>query len=320
MIRWRQAWRSVGPVAAAGAIGALALAAGGVLESRSLAALALVTAASVGAAAVAAGIARATGAAADARAADVPRESRKGALLEQVPARGAAESAQHDTDEIFAAIRHELRTPLNAIQGFVHVLLSEIDGPLTPAQREDVEAMRQAGFYLKELVDEVLDPSRLTPTSTRLERVDVGEIVRDVARLLEAQRGRKPIDVEIDVSPDLPRMHADPRCLRQILLNLGTNAIKFTRAGRVRLVARATHDAVRIAVEDTGAGIAAQDLARMFRPFERSQNVPEVAEGWGLGLAIAREMAERHAGRIEVRSGVGLGSTFTLVLPLRAVR
>ncbi|AKF10077.1 sensor histidine kinase [Sandaracinus amylolyticus] len=231
--------------------------------------------------------------------------------------RRIAERAQRSKEEFLAAVSHELRTPLNSIQGFAEVLLSEIEGPLSPSQREDVEAIHTAGAYLKELVDEVLDSSsRRTPIASRLELVDLAALVREVARLVEVQRRDKPITIEVDIAPDLARVPADARRIRQILLNLGANAVKFTKKGHVRFRAEggATRE-VRLAVEDTGPGIAREDLDRIFRTFERVDTNRGRTEGWGLGLAIAREMAQWHGGRIEVQSTVGRGSTFTLVLP-----
>jgi two-component system phosphate regulon sensor histidine kinase PhoR len=146
--------------------------------------------------------------------------------------------------------------------------------------------------------------------------VDVGAIVREVARLLAGQRRERAIEISVEIPPDLPRVLGDGRRVRQILLNLGSNAMKFTREGTVRLRAVAAEGGgVRVAVEDTGPGIASTDLERIFRAFERVDTTRGRVEGWGLGLAIAREMAQWHGGRIEVQSELGRGSTFTLALP-----
>lgn len=232
--------------------------------------------------------------------------------------RRIVEGAARERQEFVAAVSHELRTPLNSILGFAQVLLSEIEGPLSPSQREDVDAIRAAGVYLKDLVDEVLDSS-VTPSETaaQLEPLDIAPIVREVARLLGAQKRRDPmLQLDIDIAPDVPPILADARKIRQILLNLAGNAVKFTRSGSVRLRAYRTADSLRVAVEDTGPGIATSDLSRIFRAFERVQTEEGQSEGWGLGLAIARDMAEWHGGRIDVATEIGRGSTFTLILPL----
>ena len=234
----------------------------------------------------------------------------------------AAESAQRGRDEFLAAVSHELRTPLNSILGFTQVLLSEIDGELTDSQREDLEAIRNAGTYLKTLVDEVLDASsRRTPTEIPIERVDVPAIVRDVARMMEAQRRGKPIQIVVEIDDDVPLPMGDARRVRQIVINLASNAVKFTQRGEVRLEVRRVEHELRVVVKDTGKGIAPHDLPRIFRAYERVDSARARTEGWGLGLAIAREMAMWHGGRIDVTSKPREGSTFVLALPLdRRVR
>ncbi len=245
-------------------------------------------------------------------------ESRsKTAVAEARRVREAAEAKQRERDEFLAAVSHELRTPLNAIQGFSQVLLDEIDGPLNPSQREDLETILGAGAYLRDLVDEVLDASA-DPDSPNSRRVptDVGAVVRDVARLLEGQRRERPIDILTEVPDPLPLFALDGRRVRQILVNLGTNAMKLTRRGHVLLSVAFDARELRIAVADTGPGIAKEDQDRIFRAHERLDPAPRArVEGWGLGLAIALEMVQLHGGRIEVRSDLGTGSTFTVVLP-----
>ena len=247
------------------------------------------------------------------------RERIRGTITRAQQSRRAAEETQRDKEEFLAAVSHELRTPLNSIQGFAQVLLSEIDGPLTPSQREDVDAISEAGGYLKQLVDEVIDASsRRAPAEARLEAVDLGAVARSVARMIEPQRGDRAISIEVQVDDGVPPVSGDPRRLRQILINLGSNALKFTRAGHVRFHVRREGGAVRVAVEDSGPGIAPEDRERVFRAYERVDTNRGRTEGWGLGLAISREMAQWHGGSIELDSTVGVGSTFTLVLPLEA--
>jgi len=244
----------------------------------------------------------------------------KAAVAEARRVREAAEAKHRERDEFLAAVSHELRTPLNAIQGFSQVLLDEIDGPLNPSQREDLETILGAGAYLRDLVDEVLDASA-DPDSPLSRRgpTDVGALVRDVARLLEGQRRERPIDILTEMPEPLPLFALDGRRVRQILVNLGTNAMKLTRRGHVLLSVAFDERELRIAVADTGPGIAKEDQDRIFRAHERLDPAPRArVEGWGLGLAIALEMVQLHGGRIEVRSDLGTGSTFTVVLP-RAV-
>ncbi len=226
-----------------------------------------------------------------------------------------AETAGRFREEFVAAVRHELKTPLNAILGFTQVLLDEIDGPLTPQQREDVTAIRQAGLYLSELVDAVLEewvPDRAPPLAMRL--VDLAMLTREVARLLEGQTVGKDVAIHVDVAADAPRPLGDARRLRQVLINLGTNALRATSRGEVTLSVTADPEGVRITVRDTGTGIPADALPKLFDEFVQVGS--ERRGGTGLGLALTRDLVDWHEGRIEVESQLGEGSAFHVILPL----
>jgi two-component system sensor histidine kinase/response regulator len=229
-------------------------------------------------------------------------------------------------EQYLAAVSHELRTPLNAILGFTQVLLSEIDGPLSPPQREDVTAINDAGAHLRALVEEVIGHSASDSTETdAIGPVAIEPLVREIARGLEAQLRGRPITLHLSVEPELPSPIGDARRIRQIVWNLGTNAVKFTDQGEIAITVRRDGEALRFSVRDTGRGIPAGDLGRIFSAHEqvdasRSGSVPRQrtkTEGWGLGLAIAREMAEFHRGRLEVESELGKGSTFHFVMPVK---
>ncbi len=233
---------------------------------------------------------------------------------------------RHRVREAFiAAVSHELRTPLNAILGFTQVLLEEIDGPLNIVQREDVTAIHGAGAHLRALVEEVIDTSARRSVETMpLERVEIEPLVREIGRGLEAQLRGRPMTLRIVLEPALPSPIGDARRLRQILWNLGANAVKYTQRGEIEISVRRDGDDLRFSVKDTGRGIAKADLDRIFTDHERIETSAEIEtrgrrrnEGWGLGLAIAREMALFHAGRIEVESEVGKGSTFHFVMPVQ---
>lgn len=231
----------------------------------------------------------------------------------------AAETAGRFREEFVAAVRHELKTPLNAILGFSDVLLHDVDGPLSDAQREDVEAIRSAGTYLQDLVEAVLAewvPSRDTPEP--LAPVDLCALVREVARLLEGQLPGSAIRLEQRVSDDTPAPMADARRLRQVLINLGTNAIRATRQGAITLEAAPHEDGVRLTVRDTGAGIAEADLPKLFEEFTQLGAREGRRGGTGLGLALTRDLVEWHGGRIEVESELGVGSAFHVLLPTQA--
>ncbi|MCA9608412.1 MAG: HAMP domain-containing histidine kinase [Myxococcales bacterium] len=226
-----------------------------------------------------------------------------------------AETAGRFREEFVAAVRHELRTPLNAILGFADVLLEEVDGPLEPRQREDVEAIRSAGGYLSELVQAVLSewsPRRGTPLP--IAYVDVGALLGQVARILEGQLVGRDLRIVVDVPSDLKGPIADERRLRQALINLGTNALRATEEGEVRFEARAEADRVRLTVRDTGRGIDPDALPTLFTPFVQA-GVPASREGGtGLGLSIVRELVEWHGGHIEVETKQGEGTAISLLL------
>jgi len=232
-------------------------------------------------------------------------------------ARRSAEQAEAYETEFLATVSHELRTPLNAILGFSMVLLDGIDGPLSDGQREDVQTIHASGEHLRDLVDEVLDLAAMQSGRFRLEiaSVDVAPVVKEVARLLRGQLRGKPVRIEASVPPELPAVAADPRRLRQILVNLGTNALKFTDEGAVTLEAAETGDGVRLSVRDTGSGIRRDELATIFEEFTQVGDVRRKSQGSGLGLAICKRLLDLHDGRIEVESVVGEGSVFHVHLP-----
>lgn len=238
------------------------------------------------------------------------------AVLRQRGVRARAELAGRFREEFVAAVRHELKTPLNAILGFSDVLHQEVDGPLTDKQREDVEAVRSAGIYLRQLVDAVLaewHPDHDAPLP--LAPVDLKALLEQVVRILQGQVAGRPIELRADVPPDMSSPLADERRLRQVLINLGTNALRATETGIIVLSARDEGDEVRLSVRDSGTGIDPQRLPELFE--EYSQLGPERSRqgGSGLGLSLVREMVEWHGGRVEVETQLGEGSSFQVVLP-----
>ncbi len=232
-------------------------------------------------------------------------------------ARASAELTEKYETEFLQTLSHELRTPLNSVLGFSQVLLDEIDGPLTVSQKENVRAVLTSGEHLKSLVDDVLDLAALSAGRITLkrQRVDVGPLVDEIVRLLESQRAEAVVlGHSIDV--DAPPVDADPKRLRQILWNLAGNAVKFTKQGRVSIAVRPSiGDRVRIIVSDTGPGIPAQELDAIFEEFVQAEGAERRPRGSGLGLSICKRLTELHAGEIHVRSEVGKGSEFEVVLP-----
>ncbi len=224
--------------------------------------------------------------------------------------------------DFLANVSHELRTPLTSILGFAELLTEGFDGPLNPRQREDLETIAANGRHLLELINDLIDISRIEADRLELRpvEVDVAVLLGEVADQLRGLAGQKGIRLIVEAADGPLTVAGDRVRLHQIVLNLVSNAVKFTPGGGiVRMVAvrEAGADvlphAVRIDVRDTGIGIAAADQERVFEKFQRIAG-PE-HPGTGLGLAIARELAELHGGTLDLESTVGLGSTFSLRLP-----
>lgn len=236
-------------------------------------------------------------------------------LVRERTAHRQAQEADRYKGEFLTTVSHELRTPLNALLGFTEVLLAEIEGPLTEGQREDLRMIRASGEHLLSLFNNVLDFSALATgrIQLNLETVEVRQILDDTASLLEGQRQGKRVAIVVDCPEFMPDLEADPLRLKQIMMNLGSNALKFTQTGEVRLFARFNGREVSLGVRDTGIGIASEDLPLLFQEF--SQVGVEHIPGSGLGLSIVRQLVDLHSGRTEVVSELGTGSQFTVMLP-----
>ena len=222
-----------------------------------------------------------------------------------------------------AVMSHELRTPLTAIIGYTELMADEVVGPVNAVQREQLGRVRASGAHLLTLIEEILAFARIEAgqESVRREVVDVGEVVHEARAVVEPLLRRKALECRVVVAEPPPTLHTDAGKLRQILLNLLANAIKFTDHGEVRVlvVAEPSADAPRlvIAVEDTGVGIAPANLDRIFDPFwQVEQTRTRKAGGTGLGLSVARQLAQLLEGELTVTSTVGVGTAFRLALPL----
>jgi signal transduction histidine kinase len=224
--------------------------------------------------------------------------------------------------EFLARMSHELRTPLTAILGFAEVLLQGMDGDLEPKQAEDVGLIYHAGETLLELVNEVLDISRIESGKMPLtiEPVDVAEVSSQVIDRLRPIAHNKGVTLIGEVSPLGVSVMADPARVRQVLTNLVSNAIKFTAEGSVAIRAKVSGSEAEIAVVDTGIGIAPEALDRIFDEFRQADDtIAAKYGGTGLGLSIARQLIELQGGRMGVESSPGHGSRFWFTLPLARV-
>jgi signal transduction histidine kinase len=227
-----------------------------------------------------------------------------------------AEASQHKT-RFLAGMSHELRTPLNSITGFSKLLLNRVDGELTPLQSTYVQSIHTSSTHLQQLVNSVLDVSRIEAGKVELQRdaVDVAALVDECLDSARALAEGRPLRIEGDVAAGLPAADADRTKLKQVLLNLLSNAVKFTAAGRVLVRVRGEGAALHVMVADTGAGISAADVPKLFEPFTRIQNSARDTDGAGLGLMLSKRFVELHGGRLWVESREGQGSTFHFTLP-----
>ncbi|MDV6331925.1 PAS domain-containing sensor histidine kinase [Asticcacaulis sp. 201] len=231
-----------------------------------------------------------------------------------------AEAANHAKSEFLANMSHELRTPLNAINGFSEIMASEMFGPLGHARyKEYSNDILNSGQHLLSLINDILDMSKIEAgkLTLRFEPVVIDEVVEDTLRLMRQKAEKAGLKIRVHL-PQLPEISADFRALKQVLLNLLTNAIKFTpQGGTITISATHTDSNVHISVTDTGIGIAQKDMERLAKPFEQIENqFSKTKEGTGLGLALTKSLIEMHSGHFEVDSTVGQGTTATVILPI----
>ncbi|MFN7979478.1 MAG: ATP-binding protein [Vicinamibacterales bacterium] len=251
-------------------------------------------------------------------AASLARDQR--AVIELAAARDAAEQSSRAKSEFLAVMSHELRTPLNAIIGYGEMTAEELRGRGDDALAVDVERMLAASRHLTAIIGDILDYSKLEAGRLRLAttRVDLATLALDLADLMRPACTAKGVSLVVDVAPGLPPVTGDPVRLRQVLLNLIGNAVKFTDHGAVTVrLRRATPAGGFVcSVHDTGTGIPRDKRSRLFQPFSQvDASATRAAGGTGLGLAISRRLVEAMHGRLTFRSRDGRGSTFRVRVP-----
>jgi signal transduction histidine kinase len=232
----------------------------------------------------------------------------------------ALETAIEQRSRFFAAMSHELRTPINAVLGYNQLLADEVYGEVTERQRDALARMHDSAGHLLQLVNDVLDLSKIEAgkIEIQVEKVPLGTLIRRALGAVEVQAAEKGLRLELDCDEEVV-VRSDPARLNQILLNLLSNAVKFTEEGSVRVtMSEAPADVpraggVELRVRDTGPGISADELDRIFQEFEQSAGAS--GRGTGLGLAISRKLATLLGGELTVESEPGRGSTFILRLP-----
>jgi signal transduction histidine kinase len=233
--------------------------------------------------------------------------------------RQLAIASQHKS-QFLANMSHELRTPLNAILGYTELLLDGLYGKLGDKAQGVLERVQSNGKHLLGLINDVLDLAKIEAGQLTLMIADysVGAIVQSVVAATESLAKSKELELKADVAPAMPLGRGDERRLTQVLLNLVGNAIKFTETGSVTVTARARDGMFKLAVRDTGPGIAEDDQARIFEEFQQVDNSSTRKKGGtGLGLAISKRIVEMHGGTISVESQLGAGATFRIDLPIQ---
>ena len=233
--------------------------------------------------------------------------------------------ANRSKDEFLANMSHELRTPLNGILALSESLIEQVYGELNERQQKSLRIILSSGQQLLELITDILDLSKIEAgrMDIQLENCSVERICEISLMFVKELAMKKKVALAFQCTPPQIEIYADERRLKQILVNLLNNAVKFTPAGgRVNLLARldTTEGVVQFSVEDTGIGISSEDLTHLFMPFVQvDSSLTRYYEGTGLGLALVRLLAELHGGGVSVRSEVGKGSCFTITLPLHTL-
>ncbi len=240
-------------------------------------------------------------------------------------ARGLAEAASQAKSEFLATMSHELRTPLNAVIGFSQIMMTETLGPIGSTQYRDyAKDIHDSGVHLLEIINDILDLSKAEAGKLELDEdwVDVGDAVSAACRLIGPRAERAQLSVVERIPANLPPLWADERKLKQILLNLVSNSVKFTPAGgRVEVSASIEPaNGLSILVQDTGIGIPSSDLQRVLEPFVQVENsLTRSYQGSGLGLPLAAKMTELHGGKLSIASQLGRGTLVRLAFPAERI-
>jgi len=255
-------------------------------------------------------------------ASDITTLKDREAALKQ--AKEDAEAANHAKSQFLANMSHELRTPLNAVIGFSEVIAGEMMGPVgTPKYKEFANDILTSGRHLLDLINDVLDCAKLQSgkMALRLETIAIGDVVEAALRMVRNEAESAEIRVSCSIEPNIGPITADPIRLRQVLLNLLSNSIKFTPArGLIAVTAASSGDSIRVAVSDTGIGMATDDIPKALEPFTQiEQSLARKHGGTGLGLALSKMLIESHGGSLTIESTRGVGTTVSFVLPASSI-
>jgi signal transduction histidine kinase len=233
-----------------------------------------------------------------------------------------AETSEHKS-RFLANVNHELRTPLSSIIGYARLLQRETAGQITPLQRENLGDLLRNAERLLGMIDSLLEFAKIESgkIDMRVEAVQVDELLQSAAATIEPMLNKDKVRLVRDVPAGIAPLYTDREKLRQIILNLLGNAVKFTDRGEIRISACQENGNIKLAVADTGIGIDPLDLDRIFEEFDRGRLTDEgTHRGTGLGLAIVKRLVEVSGGSVAVDSTIGKGSTFTVTLPVDPAR
>jgi signal transduction histidine kinase len=252
--------------------------------------------------------------------------ARKDAELRIVEAKEAAELASRAKTEFLANVSHELRTPLNAIIGFSEVMRDGLFGPIENTRyREYLDDIHGSGTHLLCLINDILDVAKAESGKMELveEDIAIDRAIESCVRLLHERAAQAKITVTVTLQENLPLLHADHRKLRQIVLNLLSNSVKFTpEGGRISVAASSDHlRGLTLTVADTGIGIAAEDISKALAPFGQvDSSLSRKHNGTGLGLPLSKALAEAHGGTLVLASQIGKGTEVTVTFPASRLR
>ncbi len=244
------------------------------------------------------------------------QEAREAALTQ---AASEALAQNEGKSRFLANMSHELRTPLNAIVGFSDIMRGQMFGPLSAKYAEYAGLIHESGGHLLDLINDILDLSKVEAQRFELTRetFDAREAVSAALRLVRVQADSANIKLRGALPADPVKIHADRRAIKQIVLNLLSNALKFTPSGgQVTVIMRGERGELGVIVADNGVGISPQDLDRLGKPYEQAGDVQQRARGSGLGLSLVRAFAELHGGRMEIQSELGEGTVVSVRLPV----
>ena len=242
-------------------------------------------------------------------------------VIETEEARASAERSNQVKSAFLASMSHELRTPLNAVINFTRFVLDGDTGPINDQQSELLAEVVTSGRHLLNLINDVLDMSKIEAGSLNLfieDDVDLTGLLKGLEATARSLLADKPVTFQTEIAPDLPAIRADRQRILQILLNMVSNACKFTEEGEITLRAYQHDGEILMEISDTGPGVELEDQAMVFEAFKQTRSGLRQGGGTGLGMPIARSLAEAHGGKMWLESEPGHGATFFVALPLLA--